>query len=291
MHIVPFMIREMEEAAKECKTKCSVDGCTELGTRGVDAAAAYYLGSLEDNAGSGKLLNSIANVECQEFKTCSLSGDSTEGPAKANIEILNQLQMMQTNVTNRACPEARSHKDQITKWIKVTLIQGTLRYAYKRHHDMSSPVDVAIGAVYAASVAPYISACSYTDAEIINNNMEITARHTDFTLVKSTFERQYTCLGIKCHDVGGYWDKSRNMYFEGADICTFDVVIEEQVSKPKPKNTRWWIAVGSILGLMIVSLFLYRRSRRMKKKSNKLRESDIDFSDSSDDSDGDFRIA
>jgi hypothetical protein len=280
----------MEEAAKECKTKCPKEGCSELGTRAVDAAAAYYLGSMEDGSGSGKLLYSIADVECKEFKTCSTSGNSIKGQARANYEIMNRLKDMQLNVTNRACPEARAHKDQISKWIKVTLIQGTLRYAYKRQYNASlSSVDVANGAVYAASIVPFISACSFTDAEIINDNMEITARNTNFELVKSTFERQYTCLGVKCSDIGGYWDTSRNRYYEGADMCSFDVIQEEK--EPKKKKTYGGILVAVVGMMTIISYILYRRMRKTKKKTNKARESDIDFSDSSDDdSYNDIRI-
>ena len=282
------MIREMEEAAKECKTKCPVDGCTEIGTRAVDAAAAYYFGSLEDGNGAGKLMHHLADLECKEFKTCGVSGDSIDGHAKANIEILHHLQTMQTNVTKRQCPDARSNKDQITKWIKVVLIQGTLHSAYLRQQNVTSAVDIANGAAYAASITPFLSACSFTDAEIITNNMETTAK-TNFALVKSTFERQYTCLGVKCSDVGGYWDQSRSAYHEGAEMCTFDVVEEEEdVSKIKKSH---WGVLGAVLGMIVVALFLHRRMRQAKrKKSNKFRESDIDFSDSSDDSDVGFRI-
>lgn len=282
------MIREMEEATKECKTKCPKEGCTELGIRAVDAAAAYYFGSLENGNGAGKLMYHLADLECKEFKTCDVSGNSITGPAKANLEILHHLQTMQTNVTNRQCPDARSHKDQITKWIKVILVQGTLHYAYLRQQNETSAADVANGAAYAASIAPFLSACSFTDAEIITNNMETTAR-PNFALVKLTFEKQYTCLGIKCSDVGGYWDKSRNAYHVGAEMCTFDVLEgEEEVSKSKRSH---WVVFGVVLGMTVIAFFLYRRMRQTtKKKSDKFRESDIDFSDSSDDSDDGFRM-
>ena len=254
-----------------------------MGTRAVDAAAAYYFGSLEDGNGAGKLMYHVADIECKEFKTCDVSGDSISGHAKANIEILHHLQTMQTNVTNRQCPDARSRKDQITKWIKVVLVQGTLRFAYLRQQNETTPADVAIGAAYTASITPFLSACSFTDAEIITNNMETTAR-PNFGLVKQTFEKHYTCLGIKCSDVGGYWDQSRNAYHVGAEMCTFDVVEgEEGVSKIT--RTHWGV-LGAVLGMMVIALFLYRRMRQAtKKKTNKFRESDIDFSDSSDDSD------
>ena len=292
MHILPFVIQEMEEAVKECKSTCPKEGCSESGTRAVDAAAAYYFGSLEDGNGAGKLMHHLADLECIEFKTCGASGDSIKGRAKANIEILNNLQLMQTNITNRACTDARSHKDHITKWIKVTLIQGTLHYAYLRQQNTTSAADMANGAAYAASIVPFISACSFTDAEIISNNLEITARHTDFALVKTTFERQYTCLGIKCKDVGGYWDQSQKTYNDGAEMCTFDVVLaEEKESKTKRP---YWVVFGAVLPMIVIVLCLYRRMHQTtKKKSDKFRESDIDFSDSSDDDSdgGGFRIS
>jgi hypothetical protein len=289
MNVMAFIIRELEESVKECKTKCPVDGCTEMGIHAIDSAAAFYFGSLEDGAGSGRLMHSIADQECSQFKTCGSSGDSIKGSSKANVEVLLELQMMQTNMTHRACTEARLHKDQIVKWMKVPLIQGTLRHAYMRQHNTASNVDIANAAIYAASIVPLLAACSFNDAEVINNNMETTARTTDFQMVKSTFERHYTCLGVKCSDIGGYWDPNKKGYYDGAEMCTFDVIQEEN-APTKKKKTRWGIIVSLVI-LLVITLILYRRKRKAKQKKNKMRESDIDFSDSSDDSDDDIRIS
>jgi hypothetical protein len=286
-----YIIRELEESVQQCKNKCTVEGCTELGIHAIDSAAAFYFGSLDNGSdSSGRLMQHVADVECKEFKTCGSSGDSIKGTSKANYEVLEELQTMQHNITQRACTEARSRKDQIVRWMKVPLIQGTLRYAYLRHQNQATSVDIATGAIYAASIVPLVSGCSFTDAEIINNNMETTDRTTDFSAVKGAFERQYSCLGVKCSDIGGYWDQSKKEYYDGAGMCNFDVVTE--ASTPKENKGIQWGIIASLAVLLVISLYMYQRRRKTKskQKKNKARESDIDFSDSSDDSDGDFRI-
>lgn len=291
MHLMAYIIRELEESVQQCKNTCTQESCTELGIHAIDSAAAFYFGSLDDGSeGSGRLMQHIADLECKEFKTCGSSGDSLKGASKANHEVLQELQVMQYNITARACTEARSRKDHIVKWMKVPLIQGTLRYAYLRYQNQATSVDIANGAIYAASIVPLVSGCSFTDAEIINNNMETTARATDFSAVKAAFERQYTCLGVKCSDIGGYWDHSKKTYYDGAEMCNFDVVTEASTPKEN-KNVQWGI-IASLAVLLGITIYMYRRRRntKSKQKKNKARESDIDFSDSSDDSDGDFRL-
>jgi Low iron-inducible periplasmic protein len=291
MHLMAYTIRELEESVQQCKNKCALEGCTELGIHAVDSAAAFYFGSLDNgNEGSGRLMQSVADLECKEFKTCGSTGDSLKGRSKATYEVLQELQIMQHNITQRACTDARSRKDQIVRWMKVPLIQGTIRYAYLRYQNKATSVDIATGAIYAASIVPLVSGCSFTDAAIINNNMETTARATDFAAVKSAFERQYTCLGVKCSDIGGYWDQSNKAYYDAAEMCNFDVV--QDASAPEDKKNIQWGIIASLAVLLVLSLYLYQRRRKAqsKQKKNKARESDIDFSDSSDDSDGDFRI-
>ena len=286
-----YIIRELEESINQCKSKCPPEGCTNLGIHAVDSAAAFYFGSLDNGSeDSGRLMQRVADLECKEFKTCGISGDEIKGLSKASHEVLQELQMMQHNITQRACTEARSHKDKIVKWLKVPLIQGTLRHAFLRYQNQATSVDIANGAIYAASIVPLVSGCSFTDAEIINNNMEVSARATNFSVVKSAFERQYACLGVKCSDIGGYWDHRNKEYFPDADMCTFDVVIEESTQEEKERVH--WGFIASLAVLLAVSLLLYQRRRKAKSKQKKpkCRESDIDFSDSSDDSDGDFRI-
>lgn len=279
----------MEESIKICKTQCPKEGCSDKAITAVDAAAAFYLGSLEDGSGKGKLMHSVADLECKHFKTCGIKSDSTKGTAKANIEVLSEFQALQSNLTVRACPEARTHKDQIMKWMKVPLIQGTMRYAYMRSKTIATDVDIALGAAYAASIVPLVAACSFNDAEIINNNMEMTAKSADFTMVKDAFERHYACLGVMCSEIGGYWNPDNNAYYEGAEQCTFDVVQSEE-DGPKKKAIGWGVGVPLFVAVAILIAARRRKAKRKSKRSGGADNDLDDLSDSSDDSDGDPRF-
>lgn len=275
----------MEEAIKQCKAQCPKEGCTDKAIRAVDTAAAFYWGSLEDGAEAGQLMYRLSNRECAHFKTCGTHTDSIKGTSKTNIEILHEFTAMQANVTARACPEARINKDHIQMRMKVPLIQGTLRYAYLRSKGKASDADIGSGSAFAASIVPFIAACNFKDAEIINNNMETTTRRTDFPEIKSAFERHYSCLGLTCKDIGGYWDHSSNEFFKGAEPCAFDAV-EPEESPHKKKAFGWGFGV-SVFVVLFALICLRRRMLSSKKKKARggTRTMD-DFSDSSDDSDG-----
>lgn len=276
MMMVPYINLQMEVAAQQCKSTCPKGGCSSDPVNSVDIAAAFYIGSLENGSGSGKLMYSVADLECKEFKTCGITGDATTGTAKANIEILQDFLDMQTNLTAQACSVARSQKDHVMNRMNIPLIQGTLRYAYLRSKDKATEIDTAIGAAYAASIVPLVAGCSFQDAVIIHDNMETTATSTDFATVKEAFERHYACLGLTCKDIGGYWD--RRSYFEGAAPCTFDVVKTESV----PKKAIGW-GVGVPLFLIAAGVLFCVCRRNSGKKSRNI----DDFSDSSFDDDED----
>ena len=99
--------------------------------------------------------------------------------------------------------------------------------------------------------------------------METTAKGTDFTIVKEAFERHYSCLGLKCKEIGGYWDN--HGYYEGADPCTFDEVQPERVPR---KAIGWYVGVP----LVVIAVGIFCMWLRNAEK--KLRSID-DMSDSS----------
>jgi hypothetical protein len=285
-----FVNHLLELAIKECRMGCPVEGCTKnKAVTSVDAAAAIYIGSLEkiDGSGEGKFMFSIADLECHHFKTCG-SKIGKKGTSNVNVEVIRSFQIMQLNATKRECPALSLQKDEVTRWMTVPLIQGTLRYAYMRSKNKYiKPVEKAIGTAYGASVAPLVSGCSYSDAKIINDNMETVAASTDFSKVKEAFERQYACLKVKCADIGGLWDKEGNDYYEGAEPCSFDAANESQ---DEDSNKLGWAIAVPLFVVATVLAIVFRRRRAAALKRKRKREkrpwaTDLDdLSESSDDS-------
>jgi hypothetical protein len=281
LSVLPFIERELEEAINQCKAKCPPEGCTDKAVNVVDTAASLYFGSLEDGSGKGQLMSALATRECGQFRTCGANGDATSGSSKVDIEILHEFQSMQANLTTRACQEARGRKDHIQKWMKVPLIQGTLRHAYMRFKGEASDADVGTGAAFSASIVPFVAACSYTDAEIIDNNLETMAKSTNFTLVKETLEKHYSCLGVRCQDIGGYWDHAKSKYHVGAGPCNFDVV--KPAEAPQKKGMGW--GLGLTLFFVVAVVIVIRRRRRTAQRKKARSGTMDDFSDSSEESD------
>jgi hypothetical protein len=288
----PYVIREMEVAVHECRKLCEDDSCQDTATRLADSAYAFYAGSLEDGTGAGHLLYSVAEHECKEFRTCGEKGDSLHGVSKVNQMVTEIFTGFQMNITSSDCWDAHAKKDLIARQMKVPLVQGTIRYAHKIARKENSPKDTAIGAAFAAAIVPLVAGCSFTDAEIVDNNMELTSRGTDFALVKKTLEKHYACLGITCKDVGGLWDAKSHGYFEGVEPCHFDDVVEKKEPKSK-RDLFLGLAIGLPLFVVLVVMYVrgLQRLARLRRKKQKMENPD-EFSDSEDgdDKDSDARF-
>lgn len=284
----PFVIRELEVAVHECRKQCDDESCEHTATRLADSAFAFYAGSLEDGSGSGNLLYSIAEEECKAFKTCGAKGDSTRGVSKVNHVLLEHFTGFQTNITSADCWDAHAKKDLIARQMKVPLVQGTLRYAHKISNKENSPKDSAVGAAFAAAIAPLVAGCNFKDAEIIDNNMELTSKATNFALVKETLEKHYACLGITCNDVGGLWDAKSHNYFEGAGPCHFDDIVEEEDKSNRGKVLGFAIGLPLLLALAVMYFMNHQRQARLRLKKHRMEHPD-EYSDSEDDDDDDNR--
>lgn len=280
----PFVIRELEVAVHECRKQCDDDSCQLTATRLADSAFAFYSGSLEDGTGSGHLLYSVAEEQCKSFKTCGAKGDSTRGVSKVNQLLLEHFNGFQMNITSEDCWDAHAKKELIARQMKVPLVQGTLRYAHRIASRQNTPSDSAVGAAFAAAIAPLVSGCSFKDAEIIDNNMEITSKSTNFAQVKETLEKHYNCLGITCKDVGGLWDEKARDYYEGAEPCHFDDVVEEAKNSGRGKMLSLVIGLPLFFALATLYLLHLQNQARLRLKKHRMEHPD-EYSDSEDDDD------
>jgi len=223
MNIWMYVIHEMESAIDECNYCITNDVCDKADQAiAWDAAAAFYVGSLEDGSGSGYMPFVLANQICQHFDTCS--SFSTE-EAIVNIGIIDQFLRGQQKLAIGKCEDARKAKERIVQLMTVPLVQGTLRYAHIMgvQNDTREKTRAEV-LVFAASILPMVHDCSVVDAETISNNLN--AEQPVFQEVKRAFENNYECLGITCEDIGGLLDRSARgkqdqQYFKGAQPCSF----------------------------------------------------------------------
>ena len=209
-----------------------------------DRAIAYYTGSLQSStaSNSGNLLFNLANEECTQFKTCSGSGTSTSGEANVNIEIFENFRGGQTSIREGDCYVATKLKDSIVRLMTIPLIQGTLRYAHllATEEDYWEPYG-ANGAAFASAVLPLVHSCDPSAAQTIHDNLRTQNRpNVDFFAVKRALERNYPCMQVSCHQIGGIYNPFGGGYLENAEPCT---EIFGQVTVNLDSNSRKMILV------------------------------------------------
>jgi len=211
-----YVIREMEDAIKDCKQGCPT--CNDAPVHAWDEAAAFYVGSLEKTDGSpdGKLLYRLAEKRCKNFNTCR------DGKAVVNRNIMELMDQGRNKLVNGLCDDVKEIRDKIIDQMSVPLIQGTLRYAYKIGKlKEDGPKEKAEGVAFLGAILPRINHCSNEDANILRKQMWMDGEmgKDGFEVVKEAFERNYECLGMTCNDVGGVMNEDLGTYYEDADPC------------------------------------------------------------------------
>ena len=92
MAVWMYVIRELEHAIYLCSTgDCDENSCYgKPAVHEVDEAVVFYAGSLEgpDGSGDGVLTYNLADKRASDFKTAGEYGDSVEGTAKVNYDIV-----------------------------------------------------------------------------------------------------------------------------------------------------------------------------------------------------------
>jgi hypothetical protein len=103
----------------------------------------------------------------------------------------------------------------------IPLVQGTLRYAYITDFEVDAGEKAAAeGAVFAASVLPLVNACNEEAASKLYKSMNTGQNGgADFLGVKHSLEQVYSCMGLRCEDVGGLYDDTTGGYLKHASPC------------------------------------------------------------------------
>lgn len=111
--------------------------------------------------------------------------NSDSGTAHVNLEIFRHLEDGIRKIRTGRCKDARDSKVRIEQLMVIPLIQGTLRYAYRKDYEQDyEELAAAEGATYAAAVLPLVHSCNKYDAEMIHDQMWTGRRRTEFRAVK-----------------------------------------------------------------------------------------------------------
>jgi len=252
MNVYMYVIREFYDAIDDCQTGCI--NCNDDPVHAWDEGVAFFTGSMES-----KLVYTLGQKRCGNFKTCGTSSEELEGTAKVNYDLFQQFAVGQFNLLNGNCAAAKVNADRIVDLMAVPVIQGTMRYAYKVDRLQGAEKEAAEGAVFAAAVLPKLHACNEDHAQIVYDNMMVGATSTSFVDVKTAFESNYECLGITCADVGGLHNDATMTFYDDAEPC-----VDKSNADSSTKASPIAIGLGSagaavgVIALMFVGYMVSR---------------------------------
>jgi len=224
-YINVFQYMEEAVATVEAGAGCieQLDGCTDA-SKAWDKAVAFLVGSLEGedggNAGEpgsggtyGNQFYALADKRCDDYRTCSASGDTANRgtPSKANILIIGLFQQGAAAIYAGDVDNARTIIKNINTQAAVPLIQGTLRYAWRLGQGIAKDKEIAEGGTFAAGALPQLWKCDKKAAKVVFKELQIGSDivnngKTDFSKVLAAFECNYECLGITCEQIGALYD-------------------------------------------------------------------------------------
>jgi len=213
------------------------------------------------------MLYELANKRCQNYGTCSDPADNTNGNSNVNDALFPNFVQGQFACHVGDCDKAQSILDDIYPQMKVPLVQGALRYAYKQDKLNGGEKEIGEGYAFMMSIVGAVHVCSETDAKIIYDALDMpdTGLGGGYTYadVKTAFENNYACMGFKCADVGALLMSDGTVY-EGAEQCT-DPDSDDSDGLPA-----WgWIVIGCVGGLAVLLLLstCYFRAQKVKAQN------------------------
>jgi len=196
-----YVIRELEDGVSDCAAGCATNSCNDGPVHAWDEAAAFYVGSIEGEAGDsdGRLLYRLAEKRCKNFNTCACRGEA----ACTNKRVLAKLSQGRDLLASGRCEEAKVVKEQLISLLTIPLVQGTLRYARKIGYEAVGPKERAEGVAFAGAILPQVAACGQ-EARLRQNMWIDTDRKGPqvWTEVKGAIMDSVACLNMTLEDLG-----------------------------------------------------------------------------------------
>jgi hypothetical protein len=229
------VIGQIEDGIRDCEAACDpmLQDCNIGRFNSIDAAVAYYTGSLvlPDGSGSalGRMPYTYADRRCINFKTCGpdggqvpIGGQTGEIKSHVNYQLLTQFMVARDHFRARQCSSVRPVLQRITSLMTIPLVQSTLYYMYRVAVLNGGTSAQAELASFASTLLPRIHNCSAADAAFIHSKVNINSPAQsldDFIAVKERVEQNYECMGLNCRDVGGGWNRGLGDYYPNFGYC------------------------------------------------------------------------
>ena len=249
-----YIIHELEDAINDC-----IKGDLTLndgGPHAWDEAWAFYTGSLQNNNKKGYSVYSLSDKRCENFGTCSNS---------VNKNLINLYKAGNSKLQNMKCNDVIKIKNDIIKYMIIPLIQSLLKYIYESslNNGIGKNKERAEGFIFSKTILPIIDSCNTNVANLIKNNMNLEINKYNYINLKKNIESIYTCLNIKCEEIGGLLIYD-NEYHYGMEQCENYIEIKENELNLLTYTFPVYgiiiiVIILNISMVLIVILIVYRR--------------------------------
>ena len=193
-----------------------------------DKAVAYYVGSLYRHSSrrdDGILLYGYANYACRAFRACGVGHNQTSGESFVNHVVLDKFREGQSLLLSsgeKDCDGLETARREIQRVMVIPLIQEMLRLFYTKsglsgeQHALRKAEVLALE----AALSPLVYACNANDAASLHSLVLLEqSSSTEFGALKALLERNYPCLVLSCHEIGGYANTTSGEYHPMARPC------------------------------------------------------------------------
>jgi hypothetical protein len=284
-----YVLHEYEDAIQDCLNGQISNN--DASVHAWDEGVAFYVGSLAASStwvgstqtgSNGNMIYELANKRCANFGTCT---EGKTGNSNVNVALSTQWANGQWACKTGDCAGAVVALDKIKSLMRIPLIQGTLRYAYKMGVEGSGATGDSIGKAagegyaFMLSVVHAVAKCDINNAITIYTALDAhdvqeggsLGGDITFAAVKAAFENNYDCMGITCDDVGGLVSdvSAHGGYYPGAEPCDDHDHDDDEDEDTEEKVPLWaWIALGGA-GALVLLFFGLMCSARAARDATK----------------------
>lgn len=244
-----YVLHENEDAISDCRS-----GFLSDNHGGVDAWDEGWMFYAGVTAPDGNMIYQLAEKRCADFATCTgdSDGDPSSGTALVNKKALDEWEAGKILLNPLLeCEGAELHLNAIKVQMKIPLVQGMLKYAYKVANGAGDE-ELAEAWAFAMAILPLINECDSAVASTLIDNLKIgatTPMADGWTAVWEAVQSTFVCLDISCDDVGGYvdeYDATGTPSYHFAP-CDDDTLSAASGLAPSLATMSLALAVGAIL--------------------------------------------